>query len=115
MQVGRELDLCRLTDRGRGTAVVAEAQALYCAVTEVTLDGKGWFAVDRVVVAGDTGFFVNPNSVEAQVECSVALALSSGDVRGDHHRPWSRGAKHFQRLPDNCASAKCRRSKFIGR
>ena len=44
---------------------------------EVTLDGKGWFSADRVVVAADTGFLVNPDIADAQVEGSVAFGLTS--------------------------------------
>ena len=64
-------------NRRRGIAVVEYADAFYAVVVEVTLDGKGWYSVDRVVVAGDPGFLVNPHGAEAQVEGSVAFALTS--------------------------------------
>jgi CO/xanthine dehydrogenase Mo-binding subunit len=48
----------------------------YAVVVEVTLDGKGWFSVDRVVVAGDQSFLVNPDTAEAQVEGSVVFGLT---------------------------------------
>jgi isoquinoline 1-oxidoreductase beta subunit len=63
--------------RGRGIAIHEDSHAFYAVVVEVTLDGEGWFKVDRVIVAGDPGFLVNPRSAEAQVEGSVAFALSS--------------------------------------
>ena len=63
--------------RGRGIAVEEEAGSYFAAVVEVTLDGQGWFAVDRVVVVGDPGFVVNPNNASAQVEGSVAFGLTS--------------------------------------
>jgi isoquinoline 1-oxidoreductase beta subunit len=67
----------RERNRGRGIAAVEYANAFYSVVVEVTLDGKGWFSVDRVVVAGDPSFLVNPDSANAQVEGSVAFGLTS--------------------------------------
>jgi isoquinoline 1-oxidoreductase beta subunit len=64
-------------NRGRGIAVLEYANAYYAVVAEVTLDGKGWLSVDRVVVAGDPGFLVNPDGADAQVEGSVAFGLTS--------------------------------------
>lgn len=64
-------------NRGRGIAAVEYADAFYTVVVEVTLDGQGWFNVDRVVVAGDPSFLVNPDSAAAQVEGSVAFGLTS--------------------------------------
>jgi isoquinoline 1-oxidoreductase beta subunit len=64
-------------NRGRGIAVLEYANAAYAVVAEVTLDGKGWFSVDRVVVAGDPSFLVNPDGAAAQVEGSVAFGLTS--------------------------------------
>ena len=55
----------------------------------MTLDGKGWFSVDRVVVAGDPSFLVNPDNAEAQVEGSVAFGLTSamyGEITIDEGR-----------------------------
>jgi isoquinoline 1-oxidoreductase beta subunit len=52
-------------------------------VVEVTLDDRGWFAIDRVVVVGDPGSVVNPDNSTSQVEGSVAFALTSamfGDI-----------------------------------
>jgi isoquinoline 1-oxidoreductase beta subunit len=65
------------TNRGRGIAAIEGEGAFFSVVAEVTLDGKGWFNVDRVVVAADPGFLVNPDAAEAQVEGSVAFGLSS--------------------------------------
>jgi isoquinoline 1-oxidoreductase beta subunit len=64
-------------NRGRGIAALSYANAFFSAVAEVTLDAKGWFRVDRMVVAADTGFLVNPDIAEAQVEGSVAFGLTS--------------------------------------
>lgn len=63
--------------RGRGIAVNEEGTSFFAAVAEITLDGQGWFNVDRVVVAVDPGFLVNPDSATAQVEGSVAFGLTS--------------------------------------
>jgi CO/xanthine dehydrogenase Mo-binding subunit len=70
---GATLDL----NRGRGIAVEEEAGSYFAVVVEVTLDGEGWFRVDRLVVAGDAGVIVNPSNANAQVEGSVAFALTS--------------------------------------
>jgi isoquinoline 1-oxidoreductase beta subunit len=64
-------------NRGRGIAVNEEASAFYAVAVEVTLDGNGWLAVDRVVVVGDPGFLLHPDNANAQVEGSVAFALSA--------------------------------------
>jgi isoquinoline 1-oxidoreductase beta subunit len=63
--------------RGRGIAVEEEAGSYFAVVVEVTLDGEGWFRVDRVVVVGDPSVIVNPDTANAQVEGSVAFALTS--------------------------------------
>jgi isoquinoline 1-oxidoreductase beta subunit len=63
--------------RGRGIAVNEEGTSFFAVVAEVTLDGAGWFTVDRVVVAADPGFLVNPDIASAQVEGSVAFGLTS--------------------------------------
>jgi isoquinoline 1-oxidoreductase subunit beta len=75
--------------RGRGIAAVEYADAYYAVVVEVTLDGKGWFKVDRVVIAADAGFLVNPRNAEAQLEGSVAFGLTSalyGEITIDQGR-----------------------------
>jgi len=64
-------------NRGRGIAALEYADAFFTVVVEVTLDGKGWFKTDRVVVAADPGFLVNPDGAEAQVEGSVVFGLTS--------------------------------------
>ncbi len=64
-------------NRGRGIAVNEEGTSYFAVVAEVTLDGEGWFSADRVVVAGDPGFLVNPDAATAQVEGSVAFGLTS--------------------------------------
>lgn len=63
--------------RGRGLAVSEQASAYFAIVAEVTLDGRGWFKTDRVVVAGDPGLLVNPDLAVAQVEGCVAFGLTT--------------------------------------
>jgi isoquinoline 1-oxidoreductase beta subunit len=63
--------------QGRGISAVEYADAFYAVVVEVTLDRRGWFTVDRVIVAGDPGFLVNADGADAQVEGSVAFGLTS--------------------------------------
>lgn len=64
-------------NRGRGIAAVGADDAYYALVCEVTLDGKGWLSVDRVVIAGDPGVLVNPRLAESQLEGSVAFGLTT--------------------------------------
>jgi isoquinoline 1-oxidoreductase beta subunit len=63
--------------RGRGIAVEEEASAYFACVAEVTLDGDGWFRVDRVVIAADVGIVVNPALAAAQIQGGVAFGLSA--------------------------------------
>ena len=56
----------------------AMAYGSYCAaVAEVSVGGDGTPRVHRVVMAIDAGHVVNPDQVEAQLEGSVAFALSA--------------------------------------
>jgi Aerobic-type carbon monoxide dehydrogenase, large subunit CoxL/CutL homologs len=65
-------------NRGRGIAVHEQARSFFAYVVEVTLDNKGWFSIDRVVVAVDPGYLVNPLNAEAQIEGCVVFALTCG-------------------------------------
>jgi isoquinoline 1-oxidoreductase beta subunit len=65
-------------NRGRGIAVHEQARSFFAYVVEVTIDNKGWFSIDRVVVAVDPGYLVNPLNAEAQIEGCVAFALTCG-------------------------------------
>ena len=65
-------------NRGRGIAVHEQARTFFAVIIEVTLDNKGWFSIDRVVVAADPGHLVNPLNAEAQIESCVVYALSCG-------------------------------------
>ena len=52
---------------GRGIAAHEQSGGFYAAVIELTID-KGWFTIDRVIVAGDPGRLANPDSARAQIE-----------------------------------------------
>ena len=66
-------------NRGRGIALdyKVNANTAMATVVEVTLDSDGWFKVDRVVCAADTGWVVNPDNAIYQVEGSVAYGLTA--------------------------------------
>jgi isoquinoline 1-oxidoreductase beta subunit len=91
-------------NRGRGIAALEYANAFYAVVVEVMLDGSGWFSIDRVVVAGDPSFLVNPNTAEAQVEGSVAFGLTSalyGEITIDKGRVVQRNFNDYRLLRIN--------------
>jgi isoquinoline 1-oxidoreductase subunit beta len=64
-------------NRGRGIAAHEEDGSFFAAVVEVTLDGSGWFTVDRVVIVSDPGLLANPDNARAQVEGSIVFGLTS--------------------------------------
>jgi isoquinoline 1-oxidoreductase beta subunit len=100
-------------NRGRGIAAIEGSDAFFSAVVEVMLDGKGWFNVDRVVVAGDPSFLVNPDGAEAQVEGSVVFGLSSA-LYGEITIDKGQQSKATSTTIGYSASAKCRGSRPIG-
>ena len=53
------------------------AYSYSAAVAEVSVSGKGEVKVHRMVLALDSGHAVNPDQIAAQVEGSVAYALST--------------------------------------
>ena len=86
---------------GRGIAAVVKSLGFYSVVVEVTLDGKGWFGVDRAVVAADPGLLVNPDNAEAQIEGSVAFGLTSalyGEITIDEGRVAQSNFSDYQML-----------------
>lgn len=64
-------------NQGRGIATEEQANSYFACVATVTLDGAGWFKVDRVVIAVDAGHIVNPVNARAQIEGAVAYGLSA--------------------------------------
>jgi isoquinoline 1-oxidoreductase subunit beta len=63
--------------RGRGIAVHASFGSYVAQVAEVSVSKKGEVRVHRVVCAIDCGPIVNPDTIAAQMEGSVAYALSA--------------------------------------
>ncbi len=63
--------------RGRGVAVHESFKSYVAQVAEVTLDGKGGFSVDRVVIAVDCGIAINPDVIVAQMEGGMGFGLSA--------------------------------------
>jgi isoquinoline 1-oxidoreductase beta subunit len=61
----------------RGIAM-EESYGSHCAqVAEVSVGGKGEVRVHRVVCAIDSGYVVNPDTVEAQVESAIVYGLTA--------------------------------------
>lgn len=63
--------------RGRGVAVHESFKSYVAQVAEVTIDGKGSFSVDRVVIAVDCGIAINPDVIVAQMEGGMGFGLSA--------------------------------------
>jgi isoquinoline 1-oxidoreductase beta subunit len=63
--------------RGRGVAVHESFGSFVAQVAEVTAGADGQVKVDRVVCAVDCGMHVNPDTIEAQMEGSVAFGLTA--------------------------------------
>jgi isoquinoline 1-oxidoreductase beta subunit len=61
----------------RGLAQTHGFGAYVAAVAEVSVDAGGTLKVHRIVAATDTGYVVNPQQVEAQVEGSFVYGLSA--------------------------------------
>lgn len=74
---GRPLASTGGVRRGRGIAVHESFRSCVAHVAEVSVRPDGSYKVDRVVSAVDCGTAINPDNVRAQVEGSVAFALSS--------------------------------------
>ena len=88
-------------NRGRGLALEEETMSFFAVVAEVTLDGSGWFSLDRVVVAGDPGYLVNPYNATAQVEGAVAFGLniaSYGEITINNGRVVQGNFDDYQQL-----------------
>jgi len=63
--------------RARGVAVHASFNTYVAEVVEVTLQGRGRFTVDKVVIAVDCGVAVNPDVIRAQMEGGMGFGLSA--------------------------------------
>ncbi len=65
-----------LEGRARGIASHYSYGAYVCQVIEASVAG-GDVKVHRIVAAIDTGYVVNPNTVQAQMESGIAYALTA--------------------------------------
>jgi isoquinoline 1-oxidoreductase beta subunit len=63
--------------RGRGIAICEDTDSLCAQVAEVTVSPRGEVKVDRVTVAIDTRYMVNPLTVAEQMEGGVIYGLSA--------------------------------------
>jgi len=63
--------------RGRGIAICEDTDSLCAQVAEVTVKPNGEVKVDRVTVAIDTRYVVNPLTIAEQCEGSVIFGLSA--------------------------------------
>jgi isoquinoline 1-oxidoreductase subunit beta len=63
--------------RGRGIAICEDTDSLCAQVAEVTVRPDGEMKVDRVTVALDTRYMVNPLTIAEQAEGSVIYGLSA--------------------------------------
>jgi isoquinoline 1-oxidoreductase beta subunit len=63
--------------RGRGMAICTDTDSLCAQVAEVTVSSSGEVKVDRVTVALDTRYIVNPLTIAEQAEGSVIFNLSA--------------------------------------
>jgi CO/xanthine dehydrogenase Mo-binding subunit len=68
--------------RARGIACFESYGSTCAQVAEVSVDGKGKLTIHRIVVAVDCGPYVNPNTVEAQIQGAVVLALGAA-IKGE--------------------------------
>ena len=62
---------------GRGIAICEDTDSLCAQVAEVTVRPKGEVKVDRVTVALDTRYMVNPLTIAEQVEGAVIFGLTA--------------------------------------
>ncbi len=63
--------------RGRGIAICEDTNSLCAQVAEVTVRPNGSVKVDRVTVALDTRYMVNPQTIAEQAEGGVIFGLSA--------------------------------------
>jgi isoquinoline 1-oxidoreductase subunit beta len=63
--------------RGRGIAICEDTNSLCAQVAEVTVRPNGDVKVDRVTVALDTRYMVNPQTIAEQAEGGVIFGLSA--------------------------------------
>jgi CO/xanthine dehydrogenase Mo-binding subunit len=64
-------------------------------VAEVSIDKDAGVKVHRVVAAVDCGMYVNPDTIEAQIEGSIVYGPQRGHQRRDHRRERPRRTERF--------------------
>lgn len=63
--------------QGRGVSVMHAFGSFFSMVVDVTVNGDGEVAVNRVVCAVDCGMVVNPNTIEAQVQGGIIFGITA--------------------------------------
>lgn len=63
--------------QGRGVSVMHAFGSFFGMVVDVTVNGDGEVAVNRVVCAVDCGMVVNPNTVEAQIQGGIIFGITA--------------------------------------
>lgn len=67
----------RAQGRGRGLSVTTDHGTCVAHVADVSVSSEGRLKIERIVSAIDCGLVVNPGTVAAQVQGSIAFALST--------------------------------------
>ena len=96
---------------GRGIAICTDYDSLCAQVAEVTVKPNGQVKVNRVTVALDTRYMVNPLTIAEQAEGTVIYRLDRRALRQDHDQGRRGGAGQFRHLPHGapCGGAEDRR------
>ena len=95
---------------GRGIAICEDTDSLCAQVAEVTVKPNGEVKVNRVTVALDTRYMVNPLTIAEQAEGSVIFGLSAALYGKITIKNGAAGAGQFRHLPHGAAGARRRRS-----
>ena len=85
--------------RGRGIAICEDTDSLCAQVAEVTVRPNGEVKVDRVTVALDTRYMVNPLTIAEQAEGGVIFGLSAALYGKITMKDGAAGAGQFRHLP----------------
>ena len=96
---------------GRGIAICTDCDSLCAEVAEVTVKPNGQVKVNRVTVALDTRYMVNPQTIAEQAEGERDLRFDCRAVRQDHDQGRRGGAGQFRHLSHGapCGGAEDRR------
>jgi isoquinoline 1-oxidoreductase beta subunit len=63
--------------QGRGVSVMHAFGSFFGMVVDVSVNGEGEVAVNRVVCAVDCGMVVNPNTIEAQIQGGIIFGITA--------------------------------------